>query len=163
MTTAEKLRRYQLERERLAGLGRRQKPPGDTRDLAARKAGLSGRSAQKGLAVLHAVLDRQANPDHAEQCRNLSLLLENSIDAAYLRAKSWGWICKGTKPQQTPEAILKHLLSARKCILEVLETANNREHATELSAAFELGILRLNQGYEQWRRREGLEEGGPQP
>lgn len=64
---------------------------GKARDLAAAKVGLAGRSAENGLKVLDAIVEREEseNMQLVEEVR--TLLNERSRDAAFKRATALGW------------------------------------------------------------------------
>lgn len=82
---------------------------GAARDLAAVKIGWSGRKAENGAKVLHAIEAHAEGGDNMQDVEGLRTTLnECSVDAAYQKAVEFGWITDGANRQKarcgsTPE------------------------------------------------------------
>ena len=115
---------------------------GKSRDVAAEKVGLSGKTAEKGLKILEAIEGRVVSEDTDAVKEIRSLLNEKSVNAAYEEAVRIGWIaapsrapstsaeCRGTKPRVAPETP-----SPQEDLLLFSEAVSREQPATAMSEA----------------------------
>ncbi len=165
-TTIEHIREFRayLDIERRAAEVRMQKsavanlPQGATgkaRDIAAKRAGLSGRSAENGLRVLQEIDRRRSEASEREAVETVTRALQKSINAGLRAAIKAGWL-ECPKPSQEPAEKTPLELDAEQPFWigpswwqGMVDSCDTEDEKARLSRAFEklVAILRVDLGH----------------